>query len=134
MKNSTAKAKQQSSRTSTQHPKPPSDSEDVTEVSNSAPKPPTTGKVYWDKDSTCTDCILDWLDQNISHTQKLFSDSSQDAREENHSRHVAKGSKTHYYALIADALFSVDKKPEARADFSANPDKYTKAVENHIGK
>lgn len=43
-------------------------------------------RIYWDKDATRTDRLLDWLDDNPADCQKLFSDSSQDARVEGRKR------------------------------------------------
>lgn len=90
-------------------------------------------RIYWDKDATRTDRLLDWLDDNPADRQKLFSDSSQDARVEGRKRRVAKGSKTHFYTRMAAAVFSVDAKKDIRDNFGANPDKYAKSVENQLG-
>jgi hypothetical protein len=95
--------------------------------------PPASGvRIYWDKDSTRTDRLLDWLDENPVDRQKLFSDSSHDARVEGRKRRVAKGAKSAFYAKIAEAVFSVDAKADVRNDFNANPEKYNKSVENRI--
>jgi hypothetical protein len=77
--------------------------------------------------------LLDWLDQNAEDRQKLFSDSSQDARKEQRRRRVAPGSKAVYHLQIATAVFSVDAKSDIREEFKVDPDKYAKAVENRLG-
>jgi hypothetical protein len=104
-----------------------SDNSDTAAASSQAPR------IYWDKDTTQTDRLLDWLDENPADCQKLFSDSSQDARVESRKRQVAKRSKTHFHAKMAAAVFSVDARREVCDDFMVNPDKYVKSVENQIG-
>jgi hypothetical protein len=100
---------------------------DVEPPSSSAPM-----KVYWDKDPTRTDRLLDWLEQNTEDRQKLFSDSAQDMKESDRRRRVAKGSKMVFYTKIALYVFSVDQSAEVREDFLKNAAKYGKSVENRL--
>ena len=90
-------------------------------------------KVYWNKDPSRTDRLLDWLNENPSDHQKLFSDSAQDAKDEGHTQRKAKGAKSSFHLKMAESIFSVDKDPKIRKDFAANPTKYAKSVENRIG-
>lgn len=89
-------------------------------------------KIYWDKDTSRTDRLIEYLNDNPEDRQKLFSDSSQDAKAESRRRRVAKGSKNVFYAKIADAVFSVDADKSVREDFAKNSEKYAKSVENRI--
>lgn len=89
-------------------------------------------KVYWDKDPSRTDCLIEYLKDNPEDRQKLFSDSSQDTKAESRKRRVAKGSKSAFYTKIANAVFSVDDDKSVREDFERDPGKYGKSVENCI--
>lgn len=66
----------------------------------------------------------------MAERQKLFSDSSQEAKNEEHC--VANRAKSKYHVLIAIAVFPVDTQDKVCKDFEANLDKYTKAVENRL--
>jgi hypothetical protein len=57
-------------------------------------------RVPWD--DLRTDRLVDWLEDNPEDRQKLFSDSSHDAKKENRLRRVAKGSKSIFYVKMAD--------------------------------
>lgn len=88
--------------------------------------------ISWTKDLTRTERLIDWLEQNVVERQKLFSDSSQDARAEKRKQRVANGAKSKYHVLIATAIFSVDSEEKVCRDFKANADKYTKVVKNRL--
>ena len=80
-----------------------------------------------------TDRLLDWLENNVEDQQRLFSDSAQDAKDENRRRRTAKSVKTTFYAKIAEYVFSVDEDVKVRDDLHAHGTKrYVKAVENQI--
>ena len=76
--------------------------------------------------------LLDWLEENPEDRQKLFSDSSKDAKDKGQRKHVAKSSKSEFHRMIAAAVFSVNPNPNIRADFHDNPINYTKSVDNYI--
>jgi hypothetical protein len=76
--------------------------------------------------------LLNWLEENPEDCQKLFSDSSKDAKEEGWCRRVAKGIKSKFHKMMATAVFSVDDDTNIRADFHSNPVNYTKSIDNHI--
>lgn len=88
--------------------------------------------VSWAKDLSRTERLIIWLEQNVTDRQKLFSDSSQDAKKEGRKQRVATGAKSKYHVLIATAVFSVDADPKVREDFQGNTTKYGKAVENRL--
>jgi hypothetical protein len=60
--------------------------------------------------------------------QKLFSDSTKDAKDEGRRKRVAKGTKGEFHKLIAIYVFSVDANKGVRDDFAANSGNYTKSV------
>ena len=49
--------------------------------------------------------LLDWLDQNLDDRNRLFSDLTAAAKEEGRAKVTAKGTKNHYYAAMAKAVF-----------------------------
>lgn len=94
-------------------------------------EPPKKGsRVHWD--DVRTDRLVDWLEDNPEDRQRLFSDSSHDAKKENRPRRVAKGSKTIFHAKMAEYVFSVDEDPKVRVEVKEDTRKYAKAVENRI--
>jgi hypothetical protein len=78
--------------------------------------------------------LLDWLEVNPVDRQKLFSDSTKDAKDEGRRKHVAKGTKSEFHKLIANYIFSVDNDKGVRDDFAANSVNYTKSVDNYLGR
>lgn len=88
--------------------------------------------VHWDKDPSCTERLLDWLESHPADRQKFFSDSSKDAKDEGRLKHVAKGAKAELYGKIAFAVFSVDDDQATQADYSDKPERYIRSVENFI--
>ncbi|KAH9057473.1 hypothetical protein EDB87DRAFT_1550096, partial [Lactarius vividus] len=86
--------------------------------------------VHWD--DFRTDRLVDWLEDNPEDRQKLFSDSSHDAKKENRPRRVAKGSKSIFHNKMAEYIFSVDVDARVRVEVKEDIKKYSKAVENRI--
>jgi hypothetical protein len=87
-------------------------------------------RVLWDE--IRTDQLVDWLEDNPTDRQKLFSDSSHDASKEDRPHRVAKGSKSIFYTKMAEYVFSVDADPKVRVEVKDDVKKYSKAVENRI--
>ena len=56
--------------------------------------------------------------------QKLFSDSTKDAKDEGRRKHVAKGTKSEFHKLIAIYVFSVDTDNRVPDDFAVSVDNY----------
>ncbi|EGO20026.1 hypothetical protein SERLADRAFT_411443 [Serpula lacrymans var. lacrymans S7.9] len=77
-------------------------------------------KVKWTPERT--DCLVDWLEQNIEQRCLLFLDSQQDASKEGRKKGQAKFSKV----VIHDRDTSIC------AAFKSNPAKFSKAVDNHL--
>ncbi|KAH9011332.1 hypothetical protein EDB84DRAFT_1590706 [Lactarius hengduanensis] len=87
-------------------------------------------RVQWDNPRT--ERLIDWLEDNPEDRQRLFSDSSHDAKKENRMRRVAKGSKSTFHVKMAEYIFSVDADARVREEVKADTKKYAKAVENRI--
>lgn len=116
-------------------PKPAAHNKSTTDDSQTTAKKKakdTGPAISWTKDSSRTERLIGWLEQNVVERQKLFSDSSQDAKKEGRKQRVANGAKSKYHLLIATAVFSVDADAKFREDFEANPNKYVKAIENRL--
>ena len=96
----------------------------------SGKRPPKARRILWT--TARTERLLDWLDENPEDRQKLFSDSSKDAKDEGRRKRVAKGTKSEFHRMIATFVFSVDPDPDIRADFAINTINYTKSVDNYI--
>ncbi len=105
---------------------PDEDDEDAIALLNVAPL-----HVVWN--ATRTNRLLDWLENNVEDHQRLFSDSSQDARDENRHLCMAKNVKTMFYVKIADYVFSIDEDVKVRDNLRMHgAKKYSKTVENCI--
>ena len=81
-----------------------------------------------------TEQLLEWLEENSSDHQKLFSDSSKDVKNEGQQKCIAKSTKSEFYKLIAIFVFSVNTDKEVQADLAANTINYTKSVDNYLGQ
>ena len=81
--------------------------------------------------SARTEHLLDWLDENPIDWQKLFSDSSKDAKE-GWQKCVAKGTKSEFHKMITTFVFSADADSKTCLDFSSNAGNYTKSVDNYL--
>ncbi|KAK7467555.1 hypothetical protein VKT23_004608 [Stygiomarasmius scandens] len=91
-------------------------------------------RISWDKDLTRTDRLLDKLENDVSLRNKLFSDSSENAKSEGRRKQVSKTGKLDLHRVLAKAVFENDAKEDVREDYKANPDKYAKSVENYLGR
>jgi hypothetical protein len=89
-------------------------------------------RVVWDKYPLRTERLLDYLDAHPDVALKLFGDSTRAAKLEGRTKLTAKSNKATGYLQLADGIFSIDEDGAVRADFIANPSKYSKAVDNYI--
>ena len=103
-----------------------SDSEQP-QTSKQAPK---ACQIHWNM--ARTEWLLDWLEENPEDHQKLFSDSSKDAKDEGRCKCMAKSTKSEFHKMIATSVFSVNDDTNICADFHSNPVNYTKSVDNYI--
>ena len=105
------------------------DGEDAAAVDPKA----TALRIMWN--ANCTDRLVEWLEDNVEDRQRLFSDSAQDAKEQNRRPRTAKGSKMSFHVKMAKYILLIDKDEKVRDDVRANGGrKYAKAVENRIGR
>ena len=88
-----------------------------------------TRRIFWT--AVRTEQLLDWLEENPEDCQKLFSDSSKDAKDEGRWKHMAKGTKSEFHKKIATFVFSVDSDADVHADSLFNTNNYTKSVDNY---
>ena len=111
-----------------------SDEEDATVATSQSQ--PTKGRrmmrISWT--TARTERLLDWLEENPVDRQKLFSDSTKDAKDEGRRKRVAKGTKSEFHKSIAIFVFSVDTDKGVRDDFTVNGSNYTKSVDNYLGR
>jgi hypothetical protein len=89
-------------------------------------------RVVWDKYPKRTERLLDYLDAHPDVAIRLFGDSTLVAKSEGRGKLTAKSNKAAAYLQVADGIFSIDDDPAVRVDFTNNPNKYAKAVDNHI--
>lgn len=86
------------------------------------------GRLSWT--DARTERAISWLEDNPVDRQKLFSDSTQAAKDQGRKKVMGKTPKAHFYAKIAEAVFLVDEDPLVRADWERDPTRYTKSVDN----
>ena len=103
---------------------------DLGEAGESMPRAPA--RVVWDKYPVRTERLLDYLDTHTDVALKLFGDSTKAAKSESRPKVTAKSSKGTAYLQLAEGIFSIDEDPAIRSDFTSNPTKYAKAVDNYI--
>jgi hypothetical protein len=112
----------------------------TSEASDDQPEEPATDTpalktpacIVWDKYPEWTERLLDYLDSHADVAIKLFGDSTQAAKSEGRSKLTAKSNKAAAYLQAADGVFSIDDDAAVQANFSTNPNKYVKAVDNYI--
>ncbi|EGN93327.1 hypothetical protein SERLA73DRAFT_156506 [Serpula lacrymans var. lacrymans S7.3] len=75
---------------------------------------------------------LNWLDQNAQERHFIFSDSKEDADKEGRQKAQSKTKKILCYGAITAFVFNENENPAVRVDFKADPNKYAKAVDNHL--
>ena len=110
--------------------------------SNSRPLPASKGKaqdkvplIRWDGSpahAARTTRLLDWCTENEAARIKLFSDSTQDAREEGRSKVVAGHSKGSYLREAAKAIFANDGDAEVQHLSQVRPDLFEGKVLRRI--
>jgi hypothetical protein len=89
-------------------------------------------RVIWDKYPERTEHLLDFLDAHPDVTIKLFGDSTKAAKSEGCIKMTAKSNKGATYLQVTDGIFSINEDKAVRNDFSVNPNKYAKVVNNYI--
>jgi hypothetical protein len=103
--------------------------DDEVTVADSSKAP--ASRIIWGP--TRTERLVEWLENNVEDRQRLFSDSAQDAREDNRRRRTAKNVKMTFYIKIAEYVFSADEDAKVRDELRTHGLKrYGKSVENRI--
>lgn len=126
-------------KASTRSPKPTSkprgraQAKKTTDEGDDTPSvdPKAISRIVWNLQRT--ERLVEWLENNVDDRQRLFSDSAQDAKEENRRPRTAKNAKTSFHIKMAEYIFSADENPRVRDDVRENGgSNYAKAVENRI--
>ena len=76
------------------------------------------------------DLVITWCEDNPEDCQKLFSDSTQAAKDQSCQKLVSKMPKLYYHTKIATHVFSVNTDAIVHADFKKNLTCYVKPVDN----
>ena len=77
-------------------------------------------KIYWDKVYAYrTDCFIKWCTDNPTQRVKLFSDLTQDAREEGRNKSQLKSTKKGIYNELARYIF--ENEVDVAADWKSRP-------------
>jgi hypothetical protein len=106
--------------------------DELEEPTASPPSLKAPEHIVWDKYPKCTECLLAFLDSHQNVAIKLFSNSTQTAKQEGRSKMTAKSNKGAAYLQVAEGIFSINEDTGVRADFLINPSKYAKAIDNYI--
>ena len=90
-------------------------------------------QVQWD--NMRTNHLLDWLDQNPDDCNRLFSDLTAAAKEQNHCKVTTKGSKNHYYLALAKAVFDCKEEDiKMRAWYLKEPTKFSSSLSSYLNR
>ena len=87
----------------------PGSSHSASPSTNSAPLKPKIPLIHWDGDCAYhTTRLLDWCLENEAACIKIFSDSTQEAKDSGWKREVPTHSKNYYLQQAASAIFAND--------------------------
>ncbi|KAI6164201.1 hypothetical protein EDD17DRAFT_1474789, partial [Pisolithus thermaeus] len=79
-----------------------------------------------------TDRLIKWCRTHEAKRKKLFSDSTQDAREEGRSKQQLHHGKNHIYVEMAKAIFLHDETDEFRSLAAMNPGVFASSIRSHL--
>ncbi|KAI6165455.1 hypothetical protein EDD17DRAFT_1454051, partial [Pisolithus thermaeus] len=79
-----------------------------------------------------TDRLIEWCRTHESERKKLFSDSTQDAREEGRSKQQLRHGKNQIYIEMAKAIFLHDETEEFRALAQVNPGMFASSIHSRL--
>ncbi|KAI5995565.1 hypothetical protein EDD15DRAFT_2164970, partial [Pisolithus albus] len=79
-----------------------------------------------------TDCLIEWCRTHEGERKKLFSDSTQDAREEGRSKQQLRHGKNQIYIEMAKAIFLHDETDEFRALAATNPGVFASSIHSRL--
>lgn len=108
---------------------------EVAEVNDAASENFAGKRLRVDWDNPRTNRLLDWLDANPEDRNRLFSDSTAAAKEENRRKVTAKGSKLRYHVAMAKAVFDcAEEDKEMRSWYLSEPTKFTSSLSNYLNR
>ncbi|KAI6137398.1 hypothetical protein F5141DRAFT_994630, partial [Pisolithus sp. B1] len=79
-----------------------------------------------------TDCLIEWCRTHKSECKKLFSDSTQDAREEGRSKQQLCHGKNQIYVEMAKVIFLHDETEEFWSLAQVNPGAFANSICSHL--
>jgi len=89
--------------------------------------------IRWDKDCAArTTRLIAWLKENESARIKIFSDSTQDARDSNRRKEVSSHNKNHYYLEAAKVIFANDVDEDVQHFSQVRPDLFVRKIDRRI--
>ena len=89
--------------------------------------------IRWDKGfAERTTRLIAWFKENEAARLKLFSDSTQDARDSNRKKEVSGRSRSYYYAEAAKAIFANDEDSDVRHCSQVRPDLFATKIDRRI--
>ena len=87
-------------------------------------------KIYWDKAySYHTDCFVDWCCDNPTKCVKLFTDSTEDARDAGHAKQQLRTARNSLYEELAKYGFEHDA--ELSTVWAEKPASFVAATHHH---
>ncbi|KAF8141788.1 hypothetical protein EV363DRAFT_1443709 [Boletus edulis] len=89
--------------------------------------------ICWDGDcSYCTSKLLDWCLENKTAHIKIFSDSTQEAKDAGRNKEVASTSKAYYLQQAAHAVFVNDPNEHIQALSGTHPEEFVSWIQCNI--
>jgi hypothetical protein len=89
--------------------------------------------IRWDKDCAVrTTCLIVWLKENETACLKIFSDSTQDAKDADRKKEVSSHNKNYYYVQAAQAIFMNDNNKHVQHFSQVQPKVFIKKINHHI--
>jgi hypothetical protein len=89
--------------------------------------------IRWDKDCAVrTTRLIAWLKENKTARLKIFSDSTQDAKDADRKKEVSSHNKNYYYLQAAQAIFMNDDDEHVRHFSQVQPEVFIKKIDRRI--
>ncbi|KAF8546000.1 hypothetical protein OG21DRAFT_1393387, partial [Imleria badia] len=76
--------------------------------------------------------LITWFKENEAARLKLFSDSTQDAKDSSRKKEVSSHSRGYYYAEAAKAIFANDDDEDVRHCSQVQPDLFATKIDHRI--
>ena len=89
--------------------------------------------IRWDKHfAQRTPKLITWFKENEAARLKLFSDSTQDAKDSNRKKEVSGWSRSYYYSEAAKAIFTDNDDLDVRHCSQVRPDLFATKIDRRI--